>query len=166
MNKQYEQVREFHEAFDQWMPDKPQMLGQGPLATNNWLVGGLNDITKEIKAISSTKCEGQDIGGLVAKRISWMMEELTEFAAADTLEEQVDALTDLIYFAIGTFTLMGVKPEPFFDIVHAANMGKLHEDGKPRFNEQGKIVKPKGWAEKYAPEPKIIEELLRQSTGY
>lgn len=166
MNRQYEQIREFHTAFNQEMPDKPQMLGQGPLVTNNWLIGGLNDLTKEIKAISSTKYEGQDIGGMVAKRISWMMEELTEFAAADTLEEQVDALTDLIYFAIGTFTLMGVKPEPFFDIVHAANMGKIHEDGKPRFDEQGKIVKPEGWADKYAPEPKIVQELMRQSTGY
>lgn len=166
MNKQYEQVCEFHLAFDQEMPDKPKMLDKGPLITNNWLIGPLHDLTNEIKAVSSQKYHGVDIGGLVAKRISWMLEELTEFAAADTLEDQTDALTDLIYIAIGTFTLMGVKPEPFFDIVHASNMGKLHEDGKPRFNEQGKIVKPDGWAEKYAPEPKIIEELVRQSTGY
>jgi predicted HAD superfamily Cof-like phosphohydrolase len=163
MNKQYEQVREFHVAFNQDMPDKPTVLDQGPLVTNNWLIGPLHQLTQEIKVISSRQFQGEDVGGMVAKRISWMLEELTEFAAADTLEDQVDALTDLIYFALGTFTLMGVKPEPFFDIVHAANMGKLHEDGKPRFNEQGKIIKPEGWAEKYAPEPKIIQELMRQS---
>lgn len=166
MNKQYEQVREFHLAFDQEMPSCPTMLDRGPLFTNFWLTGGLDDLTKEIKTIYSQEYGSGNIGGMVAKRISWMIEELTEFAAADNLEDQVDALTDLIYFAIGTFTLMGVKPEPFFDIVHTANMGKLHEDGKPRFNEQGKIVKPDGWAKKYAPEPKIIEELHRQSTGY
>lgn len=166
MNKQYEQVKEFHKAFNQEMPNSPTLLDDGPLVTNNWLIGSLHKLTQEIKAISATQYQGQDIGGMVAKRISWMMEELTEFAAADTLEDQVDALTDLIYIAIGTFTLMGVKPEPFFNIVHAANMEKLHEDGKPRFNEQGKIVKPEGWVERYAPEPKIIEELERQSTGY
>ncbi|GAE09592.1 transcriptional regulator [Paenibacillus sp. JCM 10914] len=107
--------------------------------------------------------KAKQISSDVVKRSSWMLEELIEFMEAETLEDQVDALTDLIYFAIGTFTLMGVKPEPFFNIVHAANMGKLHEDGKPRFNEQGKIVKPEGWAEKYAPEPKIVQELMRQS---
>ncbi|WP_246021588.1 hypothetical protein [Paenibacillus zeisoli] len=85
-----------------------------------------------------------------------MLEELTEFAAADSLVEQTDALIDLIYFEIVTFTLLGVKPEPFFDIVHAANMGKLHKDGKPRFNEQGKIVKLEGWAQNYAQSPELL----------
>ena len=166
MNKQYEQVREFHKAFNQEMPDKPTILDAGTLSTNSWMIGPMHELTQHIKEVSSVAHEGSNIGGMVAKRISWMLEELTELAGAYTIEEQVDALTDLIYFAIGTFTLMGVKPEPFFDIVHAANMGKLHEDGKPRFNEQGKIIKPDGWAEKYAPEPHIEKELFRQSNGY
>jgi predicted HAD superfamily Cof-like phosphohydrolase len=106
------------------------------------------------------KTEG--LGGDVVKRASWMLEELIEFMDANDIEAQVDALTDLIYFAIGTFTLMGVKPESLFNIVHAANMGKLHEDGKPRFDEQGKIVKPAGWEASYAPEPKIMKEVKRQ----
>lgn len=150
MNEQYEEVKKFHMAFNQEMPEEPTLLDKGPLATNMWLIGALDDTTKEINAISSQNYFDKNIGGMVAKRISWMLEELTEFAASDSLEDQVDALTDLIYFAIGTFTLLGVKPEPFFNIVHAANMGKLHEDGKPRFNEQGKMVKSEGWAEKYA----------------
>lgn len=161
MNRQYEQVREFHTAFDQWMPDKPMMLSKG-MTPYDELV--LQDHAKNLSVL----CKGMKERkiGMVSNRASWMLEELIEFMEADTLEDQVDALTDLIYFAIGTFTLMGVKPEPFFDIVHAANMGKLHEDGKPRFDEQGKIVKPEGWADKYAPEPKIVQELMRQSTGY
>lgn len=163
MNKQYEQVREFHKAFNQEMPDKPTLLSRNNQGGNDSVV--LNLIAEDLDGLCKYMKQAKK-GGDVAKRSSWMLEELIEFINARTLEDQVDALTDLIYFAIGTFTLMGVKPEPFFDIVHNANMGKLHADGKPRFNKQGKIIKPEGWAEKYAPEPKIVEELERQSTGY
>lgn len=157
MNKQYEQVREFHEAFGQVMPSKPIRLSRGDNPFHEWLLNGFaNELSVICGEMKNRKA------GDVSNRSSWILEELIEFMKAETIEDQVDALTDLIYFAIGTFTLMGVKPEPFFDIVHAANMGKLHEDGKPRFNEQGKIVKPNGWQEKYAPEPKIIGEIIKQ----
>lgn len=158
MNKQYEQVREVHTAFNQEMPDKPTMLSRGENPYHEWLVQEFSD---KLSVVCGDMKDRK--AGLVSNRVSWMLEELIEFMEAETLEDQVDALTDLIYFAIGTFTLMGVKPEPFFDIVHAANMGKLWEDGKPRFDEQGKWIKPEGWAGKYAPEPKIVQELMRQS---
>ncbi len=57
----------------------------------------------------------------------------------NTIEDQTDALIDLIYFAVGTFVLMGVEPERIFDIVHA---GKVGSDSKVTKNEQGKILKP------------------------
>lgn len=155
MNKQYEQVKAFHEAFNQTMPDRPTLLecNEDPAAVLYYM--------NQLDAVcENMKKEG--LGGEVVKRASWMLEELVEFMDSSDLEGQVDALTDLIYFAIGTFTLMGVKPEPFFNIVHEANMGKLHEDGKPRFNDQGKIIKPADWESQYAPEPKIRKELFRQ----
>jgi predicted HAD superfamily Cof-like phosphohydrolase len=155
MNKQYEQVREFHKAFDQTMPDQPMVLGcNDDPGSVIYYMNQLGSVCKNMKT--------EGLGGDVVKRASWMLEELIEFMDANDIEAQVDALTDLIYFAIGTFTLLGVKPEAFFDIVHAANMGKLHEDGKPRFDGQGKIVKPAGWEASYAPEPKIIKEVKRQ----
>ncbi|WP_246021587.1 hypothetical protein [Paenibacillus zeisoli] len=70
MNRQYEQVREFHKAFSQEMPNKPTTLDQGPLMTNNWLISPLHDLTMGIKAISSTKYDEKDIGGMVAERVS------------------------------------------------------------------------------------------------
>ncbi|NRF91494.1 hypothetical protein HQN89_10730 [Paenibacillus frigoriresistens] len=140
------------------------MLGQGPLITNNWLIGCVHLISEEIKAVSSQKSNGEYIGGEVAKRISYFLEEITEFAAADELEDQVDALIDLIYFAIGTFTLMGVKPEAIFDIVHAANMGKVGPDGRVIRNDQGKIQKPEGWQDNFAPENRIRAEIERQTS--
>jgi predicted HAD superfamily Cof-like phosphohydrolase len=45
----------------------------------------------------------------------------------------------------------------------AANMAKLGPDGKPIYDEQGKIRKPANWQELHAPEAKIKAEIERQS---
>lgn len=84
-------------------------------------------------------------------RAKWMREELMEFKAANNTVDQVDAMIDLIYLALGTLVEMGVKPDVPFDLVHQANMEKLWEDGKPRLVD-GKVKKPKGWE---GPEKKI-----------
>lgn len=78
------------------------------------------------------------------------------------LVEQMDALTDVNYFVQGTFVVAGVNPQPLFDIVQEANMGKLWEDGKPRFREDGKILKPDNWEKDFAPEPRLIKEIEEQ----
>ncbi|MFD1955978.1 hypothetical protein ACFSL6_17820 [Paenibacillus thailandensis] len=163
LQQMYNKVREFHTAFGEDMPEKPTELGIGKMVTNNWLIGSLHSLTQEIKAVNSQKFEDEQIGGKVGQRISFMLEELTEFAAADDVVEQADALIDLIYFAIGTFTLIGVNPAPLFEIVHEANMGKVGPDGKVLRDSQGKIVKPAGWKERYAPEPRIRAEIERQA---
>ena len=81
----------------------------------------------------------------------------------DPLIAEVDALTDLLYFTYGSFALIGVDPQPIFEIVHRANMGKLFPDGKPRYHPvTNKVMKPEDWQQKYAPEPLIKEEIDRQ----
>lgn len=94
-----------------------------------------------------------------AARLKWKQEELDEFKEAQTLEDEVDALIDEIYFCVGSLVEMGVKPDTLFDIVQNANMSKLWPDGKPRFNEDGKIIKPPYWK---APEPLIVSEIQHQ----
>lgn len=81
----------------------------------------------------------------VGKRFGWMLEELHEFQRAATIAEQADAMIDLIYFALGTLVEMGVRPDALFDIVQAANMSKLWEDGQPRYDQNGKVIKPATW---------------------
>ena len=93
------------------------------------------------------------------KRSSWMLEELEEFTTAENVVDRADAMIDLIYFALGTLVEMGVQPGKLFEIVQAANMAKLHADGKPRYREDSKIIKPEGWV---APEPQIAAEIERQ----
>lgn len=102
----------------------------------------------------------------ILKRNSWMLEECNEMLEAETLEDQVDAAIDKLYFAIGDLVELGVKPFNLFKIVQEANMGKLWNiDGKliPQYKEDGKVKKPPQWEEKYAPEKRLKEEIKRQS---
>lgn len=92
-------------------------------------------------------------------RSGWMLEELEEFTTAETVVDRADAMIDLIYFALGTLVEMGVRPGRLFEIVQAANMAKLHADGKPRYRADNKVIKPEGWV---APEPQIAAEIERQ----
>ncbi|QXC00209.1 MULTISPECIES: pyrophosphohydrolase domain-containing protein [Aeromonas] len=98
----------------------------------------------------------------VQARYKWMLEEIDEFVASETVVEQADAMIDLIYFALGTLVEMGVRPDGLFKIVHDANMSKLWENGEPRFNSDGKVIKPLSWVD---PEHKLIEEISRQCAG-
>jgi len=73
-------------------------------------------------------------------------EEVGEFFAAKTLEDEVDALVDLSYFALGRLIEMGVVPGAVFDEVHEANMRKRRGELSKRPNSLGfDAMKPKGW---------------------
>ncbi len=75
----------------------------------------------------------------------------------------MDALADLLYFTYGSFVLMGVDPQPIFETVHEANMGKIFPDGKAHFDPvTHKVQKPDDWEERYAPESAIKKELDKQ----
>lgn len=78
-------------------------------------------------------------------RAAWIKEELEEFLNSNTIEDDADALIDMLYFILGTFVEMGLEPSPIFDIVQNCNMKKLFPDGKPHYNENNKVIKPEGW---------------------
>lgn len=102
----------------------------------------------------------------IKARNSWMLEECEELLAALTLEDQVDAAIDKLYFALGDLVELGVKPHSLLRIVQNANMGKLHNiDGQlvPVYKADGKVKKPDDWEQKFAPEQKLAAEILRQS---
>ena len=77
-------------------------------------------------------------------RISLINEELEELKQAmknNDLKEVVDALTDILYVAYGAGHAFGVNLDKCFDEVQKSNMSKLGEDGKPIYNEAGKVMK-------------------------
>jgi predicted HAD superfamily Cof-like phosphohydrolase len=77
-------------------------------------------------------------------RISLINEELEELKQAmknNDLKEAVDALTDILYVTYGAGHAFGVNLDKCFDEVQKSNMSKLGEDGKPIYNEAGKVMK-------------------------
>ena len=77
-------------------------------------------------------------------RISLINEELEEFKQAiknNDLKETIDALTDILYVTYGAGHAFGVNLDQCFEEVQKSNMSKLGEDGKPIYNEQGKVMK-------------------------
>ncbi len=81
----------------------------------------------------------------VELRVKWMSEEIEEFRKANNILDQLDAVTDLIYYAIGVFVEMGVDGSMVFQFVHEANMAKVSPGEKPRYNPDGKVMKPENW---------------------
>ena len=77
-------------------------------------------------------------------RINLINEELEEFKQAiknNDLKEVNDALTDILYVTYGAGHAFGVNLDKCFDEVQKSNMSKLGEDGKPIYNESGKVMK-------------------------
>ncbi len=77
-------------------------------------------------------------------RIDLIEEELNELKTAidkRDLKETVDALTDILYVTYGAGHAFGVNLDKCFEEVQNSNMSKLGEDGKPIFNEKGKVMK-------------------------
>ena len=77
-------------------------------------------------------------------RINLINEELEEFKEAiknNDLKETIDALTDILYVTYGAGHAFGVNLDECFDEVQKSNMSKLGEDGKPIYNETGKVMK-------------------------
>ena len=77
-------------------------------------------------------------------RINLIQEELSELKEAmenKDLLEVADALTDLLYVTYGAGHAFGIDLDKCFDEVQNSNMSKLGEDGKPIYNEFGKVMK-------------------------
>ena len=77
-------------------------------------------------------------------RINLIQEELNEFMEAISnkdLKEAADALTDILYVTYGAGHAFGINLDNCFDEVQRSNMSKLGNDGKPIYNEHGKVMK-------------------------
>ena len=77
-------------------------------------------------------------------RLDLIKEELSELEVAmetKNLKEVADALTDILYVTYGAGYAYGVDLDQCFKEVQRANMSKLGKDGKPIYNDQGKVMK-------------------------
>ena len=77
-------------------------------------------------------------------RYNLIKEELNELKVAidqSNLKEVADALTDILYVTYGAGHAFGINLDACFNEVQSSNMSKLGSDGKPIYNEHGKVLK-------------------------
>ena len=77
-------------------------------------------------------------------RLNLIEEELNELKEAinkKDLKEVADALTDILYVTYGAGHAFGINLDECFKEVQNSNMSKLGEDGKPIYNDKGKVMK-------------------------
>ena len=119
----------------------------------------------KVKAFMNTY--GQDVkekaefpeNKIVQLRIDLIEEELNELKEAiknKDIVEVADALTDILYVTYGAGHSFGVNLDECFDEVQRSNMSKLGEDGKPIYNDSGKVMKGPNY---FAPNLKKIVNL-------
>ncbi len=81
---------------------------------------------------------------ITSLRLDLIKEELAELEAAinkKDIKEVADALTDILYVTYGAGHAFGINLDKCFEEVQNSNMSKLGDDGKPIFNDKGKVMK-------------------------
>ena len=81
---------------------------------------------------------------IIQLRHDLIKEELDEFEKAiqtNNLKEVADALTDILYVTYGAGHSFGINLDKCFTEVQKSNMSKLDKDGKPIYNDKGKVMK-------------------------
>ena len=94
---------------------------------------------QEVKTRPSLSSE--KINKLRTSLINEELEELKEAFKNEDLKEVVDALTDILYVTYGAGHAFGVDLDKCFEEVQKSNMSKLGADGKPIYNDKGKVMK-------------------------
>lgn len=155
---QSKRVRDFNRQVGEALPALPTMLDRGEDPRTVEYYG-------EKLAIISANMKmsyGAGYGGLVTFRAALVLEELAELLQATTIEDQVDAVADAKVYLDGSAAFMGVDIDPMESIVMDGNEAKIWPDGTIHRDERGKWIKPPGWEENHAPEPRIREEIKLQ----
>ena len=94
---------------------------------------------QEVK--NKPELSSEKINKLRVSLIKGELGELIEAINNSDLKEVADALTDILYFTYGAGHAFGINLDKCFDEVQESNMSKLGTDGKPIYNEAGKVMK-------------------------
>lgn len=164
-NETFNMVKDFHKAFGHTVTEKPTPIPEN-VALSRAIWTGEEIVEFLYATVAGNRDKFRNIFSDFIQGLDMAYTKIIDKndSIEDVLVSQMDALTDIEYFNQGSFVVAGVEPFNLFKIVQEANMGKLWEDGKPRFREgDGKIVKPPQWEENFAPEGRLKVEIERQS---
>ena len=93
------------------------------------------------KVINKTQFPDEKTMNLRYDLIKEELNELEQAMKTRDLTEVADALTDILYVTYGAGCAYGIDLDKCFKEVQRANMSKLGSDGKPIYNEKGKVMK-------------------------
>ena len=99
----------------------------------------MKTFNQDVKVTSSLSTD--KINSLRISLINEELEELKQAISEKNLTEVADALTDILYVTYGAGHAFGIDLDKCFDEVQNSNMSKLDENGKPIYNESGKVMK-------------------------
>lgn len=129
----------------------------------------LKDLKEFSRQVATEMYDEENISSLPADKLylgslqSWRAVDaelaikiVFDFLQAPTLEIQINKLRRLMDWTLAQSAIVGANLEKYFIIVHDANMSKLWPDGKPRYANDGKILKP----ESYEPPEKEMAALM------
>ena len=92
------------------------------------------------------------------------LDELKEAIDNKNITEVADALTDILYVTYGAGHAFGINLDKCFDEVQNSNMSKLGSDGKPIYNDKGKVMKGPNY---FKPDlTKFVAQWKKTITGY
>ena len=94
---------------------------------------------QEVKTSSGLSSE--KINLLRIKLIDEELQELTKAVNDGNILEVADALTDILYVTYGAGHAFGIDLDKCFDEVQKSNMSKLDNNGRPIYNDHGKVMK-------------------------
>ena len=100
-----------------------------------------------MKTFGQSKIKSSSLVALIKinkLRVSLIKEELDELIEAmnkKDLVEVADALTDILYVTYGAGHAFGINLDKCFEEVQNSNMSKLDNNGKPIYNDKGKVMK-------------------------
>ena len=99
----------------------------------------MKTFNQDVKVSSSL---GTDkINSLRISLINEELEELKQAISEKNLTEVADALTDILYVTYGAGHAFGINLDKCFAEVQNSNMSKLGSNGKPIYNDKGKVMK-------------------------
>ena len=94
---------------------------------------------QEVK--TSSELSSDKINSLRISLIEEELDELKKAIAENNILEVADALTDILYVTYGAGHAFGINLDKCFNEVQQSNMSKLDTNGKPIYNESGKVMK-------------------------
>ena len=98
-----------------------------------------------VKKLKKSELSSEKINSLRLSLIQEELDELTKAMKENDILEVADALTDILYVTYGAGHTFGIDLDKCFDEVQRSNMSKLSKDGKPIYNENGKVMKGPGY---------------------